>query len=145
MVKNITIGSRVSAPRGPFLEKAPGRDRARRSLWFGDVISSVGPNVWKVRYDNGEIRDEKSTQLKQHHNMAGREPLVPISPVINSTQRQPRIDDRDVPEPLPAPPALAATPCPSALPPSAPVRESGSSGNASGVSVPFYAAQLAYY
>ena len=121
MVKNVSLGSRVSAPRGPFLDKAPGRDRARRQIWFGVVIGSVSDNIWEVRYDNGEVRHEKSTQLKHHAASAGREPLLPLSPACLPEQRPGRIGLDIVPEGLPAPVVLSASPLPGPAHDSVPV------------------------
>jgi hypothetical protein len=74
--KQITIGSRVSAPRGPFQDLNDGRKRKRRSICFGVIIQSVGNNEWVVKYDDGREMREKSTQLKLHTASAG---LLPIT------------------------------------------------------------------
>ncbi len=74
--KQITIGSRVSAPRGPFLQLDDGKKRKRRAISFGVVIQSTDNNEWVVRYDDGRELREKSTQLKLHPTSAGRLPVT---------------------------------------------------------------------
>ncbi len=62
----ITIGSRVSTPRGPFQDLNDGMKCKRRSICFGVVIQSMGNNEWVVKDDDGREMREKSTQLKLH-------------------------------------------------------------------------------
>jgi len=84
----ITIGFRVSAPRGPFLDLNDDKKRKRRSICFGDVSQSAGNNEWIVRYDYGREMREKSTHLKMHTTSAGR---LPVTSGVNALYYRPNI------------------------------------------------------
>jgi len=77
--KHITIGSRVSAPKGLFLDLNDSMKRKRRYICFGVVIQSVGNTEWVVKYDDGREMREKSTQVKLHTASAS---LLPITSVF---------------------------------------------------------------
>ena len=63
---NISVGSRVSARRGPFLPLQDGQRRQQRARLYGWVRESVGEKLWVVAWDDGQITREKSAQLAAH-------------------------------------------------------------------------------
>lgn len=105
--KQVTIGSRVSAPRGPFAELNGERKRKRRGICYGVVTESVGNNEWLVVYDDGRIIKEKSTQLKLRQATEGRLPVPPVSPACPTPTSNPETSRYDLNEPLGAAAGLA--------------------------------------
>ena len=87
MRKHITIGIRVTARRGEFLPKEPGKERQTRAKWYGIVSESVGDNLWVITWDNGQSTREKSTALCIEPSTAGRQPLLPLSPQGQAPRR----------------------------------------------------------
>ena len=78
MRKHITVGIRVTARRGEFLPKPPGKERAIRDKWYGMVTEYVEDNKWKVLWDNGQSTTEKSSELCVEPSTAGRIPLLQL-------------------------------------------------------------------
>ena len=100
MRKHITIGIRVTARRGEFLPKPPGKERAIRAKWYGHVTESVEDNKWVVSWDNGQSTTEKSSQLCVEPPTTGRLPLLQLSPQVRAPRRASSNQVQDLPNPL---------------------------------------------
>ena len=82
VIMNLTVGTRVSARRGPFLPLQDGQRRQQRARLYGWVRESVGEKLWIVAWDDGQITREKSAQLAAHLPNAGLPPPEAPSPSV---------------------------------------------------------------
>jgi hypothetical protein len=73
IARQVRIGQRVSARRGPTEDLRPGSRRHQRARQYGVVIASVGPKLWTVRWDDVAETTERSTQLRAELPTAGEE------------------------------------------------------------------------
>jgi len=64
MAKMIIVGARVSGKYGELIENPRGPSFRRVRDWvLGNVIKSVGPNKYEVKFDNGVIKEVTSNSL----------------------------------------------------------------------------------
>ncbi len=68
---DISVGTRVSARRGPFLPLPDGQRRQNRARVYGWVRASVGEKLWVVAWDDGQDTPKKSAQVAAHPHSAG--------------------------------------------------------------------------
>ena len=79
MVKMIIVGSRASGKYGELIENAKGPSFRRMRDWvLGNVVKSVGPNKYQVKFDNGVVKDVASNVLRIEEDDSG----IPVSEVV---------------------------------------------------------------
>jgi len=77
--KHISVGTRVSAPRGNLFSKEHGRERQKRGIWLGFVVEYVSDGCSKILWDDGKSFIEKSSQFKMLAQNANKIPFLPLS------------------------------------------------------------------
>ena len=80
MEKMITVGTRVSGKCGKLIPNPRGSQFRRvRERTFGNVISSIGNNKYKVRFDDGSTKDVSSTSLQIEESTVGLPPSETVA------------------------------------------------------------------
>jgi hypothetical protein len=84
--RNVRIGQRVSARRGPIEDlRLVTRRHQRARKYDGLVNASLGHKLWTVRWDDGAETTERSSQLRAKLPTPGRKSLAHRLPRLATT------------------------------------------------------------
>ena len=62
--KRLIVGTRVSIPHGKLVQNPKGHGRRVRDLIIGFIVVSCNDNKYKVKFDNGTVKECSSSSLK---------------------------------------------------------------------------------
>ena len=62
--KRLIVGTRVSGPHGELVQNLKGHGRRVRDMIIGSIVASCDNNNFKVKFDNGTVKECSSSSLK---------------------------------------------------------------------------------